>query len=172
MTLRMRRKEEEITFIKKFRFLPSFWSCARRTFMLMKCINKVLKLSRPSLAHGSKLENFQRKTSTIILRADQCSGVIQEMAWVTDTSTVQVIHLLKKYTDRHNSLTLFFGTKVNYCFAVLLLIAYFLSFWSSAKRSERNEIYKASVSLSILHCGLKYRGKSRESSPQKWNIYI
>ncbi len=42
--------------------------------MLMKCINKVLKLSRPSLAHGSKLENFQRKTSTIILRADQCSG--------------------------------------------------------------------------------------------------
>ncbi len=115
-------------------------------------------------SRGRQVQSFWELISVV--------GVIQEMAWVTDTSTVQVIHLLKKYTDRHNSLTLFFGTKVNYCFAVLLLIAYFLSFWSSAKRSERNEIYKASVSLSILHCGLKYRGKSRESSPQKWNIYI
>lgn len=61
MTLRMGIKEEEITFIKKFRFPPSFWSCARRTFMLMKCINKVLKLSRSSLAHVSELENFQTR---------------------------------------------------------------------------------------------------------------
>lgn len=61
MTLRMGIKEEEITFIKKFRFPPSFWSCARRTFMLMKCINKVLKLSRLSLAHVSELENFQTR---------------------------------------------------------------------------------------------------------------
>lgn len=61
MTLRMGIKEEEITFIKKFRFPPSFWSCARRTFMLMKCINKVLKLSRSSLVHVSELENFQTR---------------------------------------------------------------------------------------------------------------
>lgn len=61
MTLRMGIKEEEITFIKKFRFPPSFWSCARRTFMLMKCINKVLKLSHSSLAYVSELENFQTR---------------------------------------------------------------------------------------------------------------
>lgn len=144
MTLRMRRKEEEITFIKKFRFLPSFWSCARRTFMLMKCINKVLKLSQLSLAHGSKLENFQRKQVQSFWELISVVGVIQKMAWVTDTSTAQVIHSLKKHTDRHNSLTVFFGTKVNYCF-----VAHFLSFWSSAEQSNCIKYRTNSVCVSV-----------------------
>lgn len=60
-TPRMGIKAAEITFIKKFRFAPCFWSCARRTFMLMKCINKVPKLSDWSVAHVPELENFQTR---------------------------------------------------------------------------------------------------------------
>lgn len=102
-------------------------------------------------SRGRQVQSFWELISVV--------GVIQEMAWVTDTSTVYVIHLLKKYTGRHNSLTLFFGLICTLVTCSLFPISYFHFEAQQYRAKWKKYINKLSVSLCILHSGLKFRGK-------------